>query len=174
MAGKTTPPMSKIKQVLQYDRQGVSHRKIAKILGINRETVGNYVRKAKSDPLSVTGLLALDDEVLEFRLKGGNPAYPEDERFKEFGRGLPYIVEEMSHSKKTHVTVKLLWEEYRMQVQHPYSLTQFRYHYSQHVKASGHKTSTLLKDLYEPGLLVYVDYAGDRMTYVDKHTGEVI
>ena len=166
--------MSIIKQVLRYDQQGVSHRRIAKILGINRETVGNYVRKSKADSMPVAQQLALEDEVLEFRLKGGNPAYPEEARFKEFQQWLPHIVEQMSHSKKSHVTLKLLWEEYRVQVSNPYSLTQFRYHYRQNVKACGHKTSTLLKDLYEPGLMVYVDYAGDRMAYVDKSTGEVV
>ncbi|MGL5893722.1 MAG: Mu transposase domain-containing protein, partial [Bacteroidales bacterium] len=55
-----------------------------------------------------------------------------------------------------------------------YSLTQFRYHFNQNTKASKHKTTTLLKDLYESGLLVYVDYASDKMEYIDKDTGEVV
>ncbi|MGL5979616.1 MAG: IS21 family transposase [Phocaeicola sp.] len=166
--------MSKIKQILRYDQQGVSHRKIAKIVGVNRETVGNYVRKSHADPMSLDQLLILDDIELEFRLKAGSPAYPEEARFKEFQQWLPRIIDEMGRSKKTHVTLKLLWEEYSGQVNHPYSLTQFRYHFTQNSKASKRKTTTLLKDLYEPGLLVYVDYAGDKMQYIDKDTGEVV
>lgn len=166
--------MSIIKQILRYDQEGVSHRRIAKIVGVNRETVGNYVRKSKADPMSLEQLLSLDDQELEFRLKGGNPAYPEEERFKDFQQWLPRIVEEMGRSKKTHVTLKLLWEEYSREVKNPYSLTQFRHHYNQDVKASRRKTSTLLKDLYEPGLLVYVDFAGDRMEYVNTDTGELV
>lgn len=173
MAGTTTQ-MSKIKQILRYDQQGVSHRKIAKTVGVNRETVANYVRKSHADPMSLDQLLILDDFELEFRLKGGNPAYPEEERFKEFQQWLPRIVDEMGRSKKTHVTLKLLWEEYSREAKCPYSLTQFRYHFNQDTKASKRKRTTLLKDLYEPGLLVYLDYAGDKMEYIDKDTGEVI
>ena len=173
MAGTTTK-MSKIKQILRYDQQGVSHRKIANNVGVNRETVGNYVRKAKADSMTIDQLLALDDEVLEFRLKGGNPAYPEEERFKEFQAWLLHLTDEMSRSKKTHVTLKLLWEEYRREAKSPYSLTQFRFHYRQNTKALNRKTTTVLKDLYEPGVIVYIDFAGDKMHYVDKDTGEII
>jgi transposase len=174
MAGNTTD-MSKIKQLLRCLKEGnYSNRKMAQIYGLNKETVNNYVRKAKADSLSLDQLLALDDIELEYRFKGGAPAYPEDERFKEFQLWLPHIVEEMSHSNKTHVTLKLLHEEYCKAVENPYSLTQFRYHYNQNVGASKHKTSTLLKDTYEPGLMVYLDFAGDKMHYVDIETGEEV
>lgn len=69
---------------------------------MDKETVNNYVRKALADPLGIDGLLKLDDPVLEHRLKGGNAAYP-DERFEEFKALLPYLEEEMSKSRKTHV-----------------------------------------------------------------------
>lgn len=167
--------MNKIKQILRYDQEGVSHRKIAAIVGVNRETVGNYVRKAKADSMSVEQLVSLDDQELEFRFKGGNPAYPEEERFREFQqRWLPNIIDEMSRSKKTHVTLKLLWEEYRAHAENPYSLTQFRFHYGQAIRATKRETSTLLKDLYVPGVLVYVDFAGDKMEYIDMETGEIV
>lgn len=174
MAGITTD-MSKIKQLLRYLKEGkTSNRKIARIIGLNKETVNNYVRKIKADNMGIDGLLELDEPVLEHRLKGGSPAYPEEERFKEFQLWLPRITEEMAKSKKSHTTIKLLHEEYVKEVANPYSLTQFRFHYRQNVKAAGRKTSTVLKDQYEPGLLVYIDFAGDRMSYVDIATGEVV
>lgn len=49
--------------------------KIAGIVGMNKETVNNYVNKAKADTLSLDELLALEDAVLEHRMKGGNAAY---------------------------------------------------------------------------------------------------
>lgn len=174
MAGTTTE-MSKIKQLLRHLKEGkASNRKIARIVGLNKETVNNYARKARQDSLSIDELLALDDPVLEHRFKGGSPAYPDDERFREFQRWLPRLVDEMSRAKKTHVTLTLLYEEYRKEAEHPYSLTQFRFHYNQNAKASRRKTSTPLKDLYEPGVLVYIDFAGDKMEYVDVETGEVV
>ncbi|MGL4520698.1 MAG: hypothetical protein ACRCUJ_13780 [Phocaeicola sp.] len=107
MAGTTTQ-MSKIKQILRYDQEGVSHRKIAKIVGVNRETVGNYVRKSHADPMSLDQLLNIGDIELEFRLKAGSPAYPEEECFKEFQQWLPRIIDEMGRSKKAHVTLKFV------------------------------------------------------------------
>ena len=45
MAGKTKG-MSQIKQVLLLKKEGCSNRKAAAIVGINKETVNNYVKKA--------------------------------------------------------------------------------------------------------------------------------
>ena len=80
MAGKTKE-MSQIKQLLLLKKEGVSNRKAAAIVGINKETVNNYVKKALADELGIEGLLKLDDPVLEHRLKGGSPAYA-DKRFE--------------------------------------------------------------------------------------------
>ena len=94
-----------IKQLLLLKKEGVSNRKAAEIVGINKETANNYVRKALADRLGIDGLLKLDDPVLEHRLKGGNPAYT-DSRFEVFKELLPYLQEEM---RRKHVTLKLLW-----------------------------------------------------------------
>ena len=93
MAGKTKD-MSQIKQLLLLKKEGVSNRKAAEIVGINKETANNYVRKALADILGIDGLLKLDDPVLEHRLKGGTPAYA-DSRFEVFKEQLPYLQEEM-------------------------------------------------------------------------------
>ena len=71
MAGKTKD-MSQIKQLLLLKKEGVSNRKAAEIVGINKETANNYVRKALADRLGIEGLLKLNDPVLEHRLKGGH------------------------------------------------------------------------------------------------------
>ena len=92
MAG-TTKEMSTIKQVLRYHLDGVSNRKTAKIVGLNKETVNKYVNKTKSDPLSIEELIRLDDPILERRLLGGNPAYT-DHRFEKFKEILPYLMEQ--------------------------------------------------------------------------------
>ncbi len=68
MAGKTKE-MSQIKQLLLLKKEEVSNRKAAALVGINKETVNNYVKKAPADELGLEGLLKLDDPVLEHRLK---------------------------------------------------------------------------------------------------------
>jgi DNA-binding transcriptional MerR regulator len=70
MAG-TTIAMSKLKQVLRWKEEGYSNRKIAQLVGLNKETVNNYISRAKADSLSQKELLQLDDYVLDIRLRGG-------------------------------------------------------------------------------------------------------
>ena len=113
MAGKTKD-MSQIKQILLLKKQNVSNRKIAGIVGMNKETVNNYVNKAKSDTLSLDELLALEDPVLEHRMKGGNAAYT-DSRFEKFKEMLPYLESEM---KRKHVTLQLLCQGGQPSVDH--------------------------------------------------------
>lgn len=170
MAGKTKN-MSQIKQLLLLKKEGVSNRKAAEIVGINKETANNYVRKAFADELGIEGLLKLDDPVLEHRLKGGNPAYT-DKRFEVFKKLLPYLQEEM---KRKHVTLKLLWEEYVEE--HPdehYSLTQFRFHYNQNTEAKKRSPSTILADMRTGGEKLFLDFTGDTMGYIDMETGEIV
>ncbi len=170
MAGKSKN-MSQIKQLLLLKKNGVSNRKAAAIIGINKEMVNNYMSKVNADELGIDGLLKLDDPVLEHRLKGGNPAYA-DERFETFKMLLPYLQEEM---KRKHVTLRLLWEEYR--ADHPdshYSLTQFRYHYNQNAEAKKESPSTILADMRTGGEKLFLDFAGDTMGYIDMETGEIV
>lgn len=170
MAGKTKD-MSKIKQLLLLKKDNVSNRKAAELLGINKETVNRYVQKANADDLGIDGLLALDDPVLEHRLKGGSPAYS-DERFEVFKELLPYLQDEM---KRPHVTLKLLWEEYVKE--HPdshYELTQFRFHYKQNTKAEKDAPTTILADRRTGGEKAFLDFTGDTMGYIDRETGEYV
>ena len=157
MAGKSKN-MSQIKQLLLLKKNGVSNRKAASIIGINKETVNNYMSKVNADELGIDDLLKLDDPILEHRLKGGTPAYT-DQRFETFKSLLPYLQEEM---KRKHVTLKLLWEEYC--TEHPdnhYSLTQFRFHYNQNTAAKKQSPSTILADMRTGGEKLFLDFAGD-------------
>ena len=84
MAGKTID-MSRIKQLLQLKKLGLSNRQIAKELKISRDKTNEYVRMAELDSLDIDALLRLDDPVLEKRFHPGNPAYT-DSRCKQKSR----------------------------------------------------------------------------------------
>ena len=56
MAGKSKN-MSQIKQLLLLKKNGVSNRKAASIIGINKETVNNYMSKVNADELGIDDLL---------------------------------------------------------------------------------------------------------------------
>lgn len=163
--------MSQIKQLLLLKKEGYSNRRASAELGMNKETVNNYMNKVRNDALGIDGLLTLDDPVLEHRLKGGSPAYT-DKRFGVFREMLPYLQEELGG---TGVTLKLLWEEYV--TAHPeehYSLTQFRYHYRQNTKAGRDSSSTILADRHTGGEKLFLDFTGDTMGYIDMETGETV
>lgn len=167
MAAKTTN-MSIIKQVILRHCDGESNRSIAKALSISKNTVNRYVSLANADKLSLKELVALDDVELDFRFNGGSPAYT-DSRFDDFVKRLPYLQEQM---RMKHMTLQLLWEEYRREVPDGYGLSQFRFHYRQGTVAL--KPSTVLKDLHQGGDMLYIDFAGDKMSYIDRDTGEEV
>ena len=78
--------MSRIKQLLQLKKLGLSNRQIAKELKISRDKTNEYVRMAELDSLDIDALLRLDDPVLEKRFHPGNPAYS-DSRMGTFLEG---------------------------------------------------------------------------------------
>ena len=144
---------------------------MAAIVGINKETVNNYVKKTLADELGIEGLLKLDDPVLEHRLKGGNAAYC-DRRFEVFTALFPYLQEEIKHK---HATLKLLWEKYVQE--HPddhNSLTQFRFHYNQNTETKKKSPSTILADMRTGSEKLFLDFTGDTMGYIDMETGEIV
>ena len=153
MAG-TAIDMSKVKQLLQLKQSGMSNRQIAKTLGISRDKANEFVKQAESDPLGIEGLLKLDDPVLDKRMHPGNPVYT-DERMEEFLRLLPDFVEQLS---RKHVTRQIVWEDYKRMHPDGYERSLFFYHLAQNLKAQKSPTSVLH---HEPGLELYVDFAGD-------------
>ena len=163
--------MSKLKQVLRLYRNGdMSNRKIAETVELDKNTVNKYINQAKKDSLSIDELLALDDPVLAHRMVGGNAAYS-DARFDELKTMLPYLASEL---KRPHVTMQLLWEEYRKESIRPYGITQFKEHLNRYIAGTTDKTaSTILKDLYVGGEKAFLDFAGGKMQYVDIDTGEI-
>jgi len=158
--------MSKVKQVLRLHAQGLSNRKIAGDLGLYKGIVNSYVRKIKEDEYRIEELLALEEPVLESKLFAGNPAYKQD-RFEEFKGMISYWEEEL---KKPHVTRYLLWEEYRESHPDGYGYSQFCFHLGQIIKAR--KPGSILQ--HHAGEKLFVDFAGDTVSYINRESGEVI
>ena len=73
MPGKTTRRRV-VKQVISLHEQGMSNRAISRQLGLDKETVNNYIRKLKSLGLKAKELLDMDDPVLAAKFSAGNPA----------------------------------------------------------------------------------------------------
>lgn len=170
MAGKIID-MSKIKQVLLLHQDNFSNRKIANSLNLDKGTVNNYIRKAKLDSLGIDKLLSLEDPILESRFFSGNPAYS-DERMDVFLSKLSYYKEQLDNPKN-HVTKFTLWNEYISDNPNGYSKSQFYFHLKQNLIAIKSPV-TVLSNLYEPGQKLFIDFAGDTLSYIDIDTGNEV
>ena len=170
MAG-TVKEMSLIKQVLQLSQLGMSNREIGRKLPINKETVNTYMKKISDNKWEIDKLLAVEDQELERMFHAGTPAYT-DERMKDFLAMLPYFKEQLSTSKN-HVTRQILFDEYKVKHPNGYGKSQFYQHLKQNLVARKDVVA-VLADTYKPGEKLMVDFAGDKLSYVDVETGEII
>jgi len=161
-----TKRMGTIKQLLQMHGQGLKYKVIARSLKMSKNTVKSYLQKVKISGVDIKYLLELDDPALEMWFHAGTAAYP-DKRFEDFKERLDYLVKELG---RRHITKRLLWEEYRIENPNGYMYSQFCFHLSQHLLARN--PSMVLT--HQPGEKLFVDFAGDKISYVDRETGEIM
>ena len=149
-------PMFKVLEVLEerYGKGTHSVRKIARSVGISRPTVQKYLDLAVSVGI---GHWPLREESRDMeRLR--EALYPEKKETAVSGAAIPdwkEVEKELKQRKKSGVTRRLLWEEYR-QV-HPEGLgySQFCALYKAHLK----NRDLRLHVPHEPGEELYVDYS---------------
>ncbi len=172
MAGKPKS-MSQIKQLLLLHQQGKGKKMIARTLGISKNTVSSYLDKLQGlisgnngSKLTLKDLIKLETPELEAKFHPGNPAY-KDDRYDHFKDQVAFYLAEL---KRTGVSKKLLWEEYRQQRPDGYGYSQFCWHLQQHQVAS--RPSMVLE--HTPAEKLLIDFAGKKLQYVDRQTGELI
>lgn len=170
MAGKIKD-MSLIKQVIQLKQLGESNRGISRKLSINKETVNNYVKTIQLNNWTYEELLDKEDPELDRMFHAGHPAYS-DPRMDYFLSRLPYYKEQLGNPK-LHVTRQLLYEEYKQACPEGYSKSQFYFHLKQNKVAQKDYTA-VLAETYRPGEKLMVDFAGDKLSYIDVETGETV
>lgn len=158
--------MSQVKQILRMHLQGKGIKTIARSLRISKNTVKEYLRKVEVGGVPVNELLKTEDPILEKGLLSGSPSY-KDERYGQLKNQLKYYFKEL---KKVGVNRTVLYGEYCEGNADPYSYSQFCYHLQQHRKGS-RPTMALT---HQPGDKLYIDYAGKKLSYIDRDTGEVI
>lgn len=165
MAGKPKP-MSQVKQLLKLHQQGWKIKTIARDLGLSKNTVKSYLEKVRIANWSIDMLLTLEEPVLEAKFHAGNPAY-KDDRYERLKNKLDDYAKELN---KTGVTKLLLWDEYHEENPNGYGRSQFCHHLLQHIRAS--KPSMVLQ--HKPADKLFVDFAGKKLSYIDRATGEII
>ena len=138
---------------------------IAQATGLGKTTVGDYLRRLnKSDLSGWSQIESLGDEELEQRLGFAGLAVFSKHRV------LPdwtYVHREMG---KRHVTLMLLWTEYRDNYgsESSYGYTQFCEHYNRWAA----KLSVVMRHTHKAGEKTFIDYSGDGPYLTDPKTGE--
>lgn len=144
--------MRKIQEILRLCwHQNLSTRQAAASCGIGQSTVVDYLARAKKAGLSWPLPEDLDEATLEHMLFS-YPVHPDANK-----RNMPSYEYLHTELRRKHVTLELLWKEYRERNPEGYAYSQFCVHYRKW-------TNTLdiaLRQDYKAGEKLFVDFAGD-------------
>ncbi len=156
--------MRKVREILRLRLGGgLSTRQVADSCRVSVGTVSEYERRARAAGLGWPLPADLDDTGLERIVRARECDF-------RHNRPLPdasYLITEM---KRAHVTLHLLWLEYRESLSGGYGYTQFCHYYNQ-AKA---KADLVLRQEHRAGEKLFTDYAGDTLKMVNPKTGEII
>ena len=155
--------MRKTRQVFRLKWEGgLSNRAIARACKIGRATVRDYLDRAEKAKLTWAQVQKMNEADLEDAL------FPKAAD-RDKGKIIPdwsYIYQEL---KRKGVTLRLLWQEcYQSDPQAAYSYSQFCNLY----RAWSKKLSPVMAQSYKGGELLFVDYAGLTVPYIDRISGE--
>lgn len=158
--------MTKYREILRLQSQGISIRGVAASCGHSRNTIRSVLRRAEERNVSWPFEKDFSDADLQEIL------FPE--KNVSDNRRMPdceYIHKEMA---KSGVNLTLLWDEYcqeaRIYNEIPFMYTQFCRYYRKF--ASTQKATMHIKR--KPGEQMEVDWAGTTTPMYDRETGEVI
>lgn len=152
--------MRKIREILRlrYEAQ-LSCRQIARSIGCSRKAVAECLQRAAAAGLNWPLPSELDEAALEARL------YPSPVPRHDIV--LPDFAGLHAELARPGVTRFLLWTEYK--AAHPEGLqyTAFCNHYRRWLATQ----DVVLRQAHAPGDKLFVDYAGQTVAVVDRHTG---
>ena len=157
--------MRKIKEILRLKFElGLKNREIARSCLIPHTTVANYLRRARDAGLTWPLPPDLDEGTLERQLFADDPwARTRETRLPDFAS----IHEEFRRHR--HVTLQLLWEEYKESQPDGYQYSRFFELYNRWVQ----KLDLVLRQDHRVGEKMFVDHAGPTVPTVDRETGQV-
>lgn len=159
--------MRKTKEILRLKLDcNLSNRQIAVSCHVSRPTVAEYLARAQAASLAGWGAIKeMNEEELEQRLFPQAPR----EGPRALAKPLPDCVKVHEEMKNKHVTLMLLWQEYKEQYIEGYSYTQFAHYYSEYKK----KLNLVMRQEHKAGEKVFVDYC-DGLNIVDPTSGEIL
>ena len=161
--------MRQIREVLRlYLTMQLSSRKIQATTGVGKTTVQEYIKRCDEAELNLLMFNSIDDDTLHLKLFGESKSVTRSS--KKVYPDYTYIHQELKNSKKTKVTLMLLWQEYKEHYKEAaYEYTQFRVHYRTYKQ----KLNPSMRQVHLAGEKVFVDYSGVTIPIHNQKTGEV-
>lgn len=158
--------MSKIRYILRLYLQGRSKLQISENSGVSRNTLKSYIKRFEELLMSSSELEALSDKELE-SLMVKPPEQPINARLKELYSLFPEVEKQL---KRKGMTRQKLWQKYYNSYEKAFSRSRFNVHFSIWKST----TSPTMHIEHKAGDKMYIDYAGDKLSYIDDSTGEII
>lgn len=156
--------MKKLRAVLRLHDKGRSRRSIAQACGISKNSVKKYLQIYADLEVPWEELKQLNEKELSVLFVQAAER-PPNRRLDQLYAYFPYVQKEL---RKTGVTRRLLWEEYRRKHPDGYKITQFCEYYSRWNK----RVSPTMHIEYKAGDKVLVDYTGKKLKITDRLTKE--
>ena len=158
-------PMRKLREIVRLKLQcGVSQQSIATACGIARSTAGEYAARIAAAGLTWPLPPELDDDAALERLLFPHEGKPSSRRPE------PEWARVHAELKRKHVTLMLLWQEYREQHPDGVQYSQFCDHYARWLQYA----PVTMRQEHRAGEKAFVDFSGDGIDIVDPKTGEVL
>jgi transposase len=155
--------MDKFREILRLHELGYSQCEIARSCQIARATVQDYLRRARANHLTYEALENLSQTEIRDRLGKGKAPVPSpltDEQCAQITQAL----------SRKGVTLALLWEEGLDQSSWQCSYSSFCRHY-QHWRG---KQQMSLRQVYQGGDKLFVDYCGPTMPVQSESGAEIV
>jgi len=164
MAGQRIDIME-LRTLIVLKNKGLSNRKVASMLKINRKTVDSYISRFKAFELSWEELLQLEEA--DLRDLFTQDGQTEKDRYEALSAEFSRIQAKMT---TPGATLQELWREYLLRHPGGYRYTQFTWHYRRWKGASVHSG----KLTHRAAEKLFVDFCGKKLHYIDRETGERI
>jgi transposase len=156
--------MRKIREILRLKHEcGSSNREIGSSCSIARSTVSDYLQRARAAGLSWPLPGGLSDTDLEQRLFPSSGPKVDSRFIPDF-----HEIHNELQSRK-HLTLSLLWQEYKEQHPDGYQYSWF----CQNYRAWAGRLDVVMRHEHRAGEKLFVDYAGQTVDIIDGKTGEV-
>lgn len=157
--------MSKVRQIIKLYSQGIGKKKIGLRLGMSKNTVKLYIEQYYKLKRTANELYALTDFDLNKLFHPPEEVFL-NERLKHLYEFFPVMEKQL---RRRGMTVARQFKEFKKVHPESYGETSFYFHYNKWRK----KVNPTMHIEHKVGDMIYVDFAGATLPYVDPDTGEI-